>query len=211
MAKLVATLLLIGAGLLALFGRLLPHDVRQWMPPPLYILVGVAVWFFFRARRKDKRYRSELESAIRDISGVHDSRCIDVCMTTAIALDYSSQTVYVIQHDASIRKLHVDKHLLGWQYAEPASATDEYYGNVVAGASIGLNSPSGAFRAASVGAVGTAAALAAVGSTLNKLPHAGILTLSVNDARQAFCRLYISDRNFIERLQHFWQVCRKVN
>ena len=98
--------------------------------------------------------------------------------------------------------------VMGWEYRDKNNPDEAFYGNVATGASFGL-SGNDEMRMSSAGAMGTAAAFAAIGAGLHQTPETGTLKISLNDHANPFATVYISRADFIERLQHFWSYCKE--
>ncbi len=171
-----------------------------------FAAVGVAIWWLFKLTRRRKAFKAELGAAIREVSGVTDANCIDICIGDAIALNYHNRSVYVILNGSDIRRIAYDK-VLEWEYADKNDPS-AHYGDVINGAALGMFSPQAEMRMASMGAMGTAAALTVVGTAINKTDDVGTLRLSVNDHSNPFATLSISRGDFIDRLRHFFAYCK---
>lgn len=174
----------------------------------IFAALGFSIWFYFKNAWREKAFKDELYSAICEVSKVCDRECIDTCRTSAIALNYKERCIYVIENSATIRKLRFDNDVLGWEYFELGTQTNEFSANVIKGASLGIFRNDSSMRAASVGAMGTAAALSSIGTVLNRTPEVGTLRISLNDGTTPFVEIFISQRRFIDRFEHFWSYCK---
>jgi len=166
-----------------------------------------AIWFYFKSRKGEKEYTRHIASAIQEVSNVNEGSCIEICRTTAVALNYAEQAVYIINGDC-IKKLRFGQDILSWEFIPFENSSAQRLSGVMAGTQL-VTRPgqSETMDLASGGAMASAAAFALIGDALGKMPGQGVLEFSVNDATVPSVWVYIENLNYLKRLQHFFDYC----
>lgn len=148
---------------------------------------------FYSNYRKAKQAHQDMIKAIRDMSQVTTESCIDICGDNAMAINYHTNTIFLI--DGKIRKTVTASQLLRWEMFEPGGT--QITGFMVGGSA---GTPQGQ---AVLGAAIGAGIFHVLIKLFIKQKAIGYIKFWINDAERSIVSVYISNKAFLDQLQHF--------
>ncbi|MBI3729969.1 MAG: hypothetical protein HY254_16780 [Burkholderiales bacterium] len=156
----------------------------------------VLLWIpysFYSNYRKARQAHLDMIKAIRDMSQVTDESCIDICGDNAMAINYNTNTLFLI--DGKTRKTVPASQFLRWEMT-PAGG-GEITGVVVGGST---STPQGQ---AVLGAAMGAGIFYVLINLFIKRKDIGFIKFWINDAERSIVSVYVSKAAFVDQLEHF--------
>ncbi|MES2036703.1 MAG: hypothetical protein V4495_02605 [Pseudomonadota bacterium] len=156
----------------------------------------VLLWIpysFYSNYRKAKQAQLDMIKSIRDMSQVTDESCIDICGDNAMAINYNTNTLFLI--DGKTRKTVPASQFLRWEMT-PAGG-GEITGVVVGGST---STPQGQ---AVLGAAIGAGIFHVLINLFIKRKDIGFIKFWINDAERSIVSVYVSKAAFVDQLEHF--------
>lgn len=156
----------------------------------------VLVWMIYSliaAVLQTRRARRRLIADIKEFSQTSNPDYFDSCRESAIALNYNTRMIYLI--DGKKRKAILYSDILRWEMFY--NSVDGVDGIVVGG------SPGSPAGQAVIGAAVGGGILYVLSRLLFKRKDIGHVKFWVNDAERTIISVYVSNNEIIEQLQHF--------
>lgn len=183
--------ILIALVLLYLIGQFTSMQyMRNMLGLPVLLWIPYS---FYSNYRKARQAHQDMIKAIRDMSQVTDESCIDICGDNAMAINYNTNTLFLI--DGKTRKTVPASQFLRWEMT-PAGG-GEITGVVVGGST---STPQGQ---AVVGAAIGAGIFYVLINLFIKRKDIGFIKFWINDAERSIVSVYVSKAAFVDQLEHF--------
>jgi hypothetical protein len=159
--------------------------------PVLIWMVYSLISGFFQGKRSRKQFLADFKK----FSQVSDPDYIDTCRDSAIAINYSNKTIYLI--DGKLKKVLFHADILRWEVILNDTG---FVGNLTITDQYGLPlSNNGAFGVPDL----------VVRHGTRKTADIGHVKFWVNDAENTIISVYVSNEKILDRLKHFGLVTGK--